>query len=265
MIPGPTTAQDTRPEYVLRFRFRHLDDDHALRLATAMGGMMCAEWESNRVTWDGVERADSQPLATDSYPVDPVLVSAAWGGAARPIESDEDMEGVIERVLSALQGMHAPPEAGPDPDALRQTIATALRTALKERATPHLTDPFGRPIASSGFGLSEYDLADVALNAVQPYLDRLADAEAQRLTALGMADAYSRQLAEVDLRCDTAQAKILTVLELHNPTFCTTCRTPNCETRRALTAPPEPADQGGITTSRTISSAVHAEPDGEGP
>jgi hypothetical protein len=40
--------------------------------------------------------------------IDPVLVSAAWGGAARPIESDEDMEQVIARVLAAREAQQQP-------------------------------------------------------------------------------------------------------------------------------------------------------------
>jgi hypothetical protein len=38
------------PDYLMRFGFSHVDDDHALRLATAMGGNMVAEWEANGVT-----------------------------------------------------------------------------------------------------------------------------------------------------------------------------------------------------------------------
>lgn len=90
-------------EYLLRFRFAHVDDDHAQRLAVSMAGMFVAEWDGNGVTWEGVERAVGSPLELAPAPaVDPVLVSAAWGGRARPVESDEDMEGVVSRVLAAL-------------------------------------------------------------------------------------------------------------------------------------------------------------------
>lgn len=59
----------------------------------------------------------------------------------------------------------------PPADALRQRIADAIRDNLKRRTTPGLVHPCGHPIG--GMGLTEYDIADVALAVMQPELDQL--------------------------------------------------------------------------------------------
>lgn len=54
-------------------------------------------------------------------------------------------------------------QAGDHPDTLRNRIATTIRHALQTRTAPALTDYTGRPISGTDIGLTEYDLADIAL------------------------------------------------------------------------------------------------------
>lgn len=78
-------------------------------------------------------------------------------------------------------GRQATDQPGDDPDDLRTRLADAIRTALKERTLPPLT-LYGHQ-AFPGIGLTEYDLADVALAVMQRQLSDLhweVEAETKR-------------------------------------------------------------------------------------
>ncbi|MEY9876618.1 hypothetical protein ABH931_006128 [Streptacidiphilus sp. MAP12-33] len=59
---------------------------------------------------------------------------------------------------------------------LRERMAAAIRDDLKRRTVPPILGICGHPI-NGGMGLTEFELADAALTAVQPELDRLRAVE----------------------------------------------------------------------------------------
>jgi hypothetical protein len=82
-------------------------------------------------------------------------------------------------------GQQAADQPGHDPDALRTRVGTAIRSALKARTLPALVDGVGRPISGTEIGLTEYDIADVALAELTPELERLRRAERAAILLAG--------------------------------------------------------------------------------
>lgn len=89
-------------------------------------------------------------------------------------------------------GQQAADQPGPDPDPLRTRVGTAIRRALKARTVPALVDGMGRPISGTEIGLSEYDIADVALAELAPELGLAAECERVRLMLLASRDVRAR-------------------------------------------------------------------------
>lgn len=153
------------PEYVMRFRFPAPDDDRALRRAWAMAGTIVAEWEDNRLEWEGVERVDGTRVEPQPGEVDPVLVCAAWGGQARPVESDEDMERVVARIIAALQTRYVPPPPGSDRDALPGHI----RAAIALHMPPYIST---YEQTADGCGAAAHDYPEMA-EELRTWADRM--------------------------------------------------------------------------------------------
>ncbi|MET9222386.1 hypothetical protein ABZX65_26980 [Streptomyces sp. NPDC003300] len=123
------------------------------------------------------------------------------GRAALPTEAVPAPSGRSETAPTTR-----PAQAG---GTLRDRIGAALRNALKTRTVPPIVDYLGRPITGTEIGLTEHELADVALTVVQPLLDELADYRNRitwETTCGGCARTLDAAYAET-MRAETAEAE----------------------------------------------------------
>lgn len=82
-----------------------------------------------------------------------------------------------------------------DEQQLCHDIAAALRADLQRRTIPPITDYAGRPISSTGFGLTPHDLAETALNVVRPHLATPAAQDADTIAAIQAKQTAARRMS----------------------------------------------------------------------
>ncbi|MEE4540967.1 hypothetical protein V2S66_03165 [Streptomyces sp. V4-01] len=108
-----------------------------------------------------------------------LLLDESAGGQRELVHasSDPDASGTSPETVQAdpdASGQQPADQPGDDPDDLRNRVATALRTALRTRTRPALVDYAGRQLRGTEVGLTEQDLADVALAELASELEDLA-------------------------------------------------------------------------------------------